>query len=63
MKPILVVDDDQQMRSALKEAILRVGFEAVLAGDGQEALQRMSQASFSMIVTDMKMPRMDGLSL
>jgi DNA-binding NtrC family response regulator len=63
MKPILVVDDDQQMRSALKEAIIRVGFEAVLAGDGQEALQRMGQASFSMIVTDMKMPRMDGLSL
>jgi DNA-binding NtrC family response regulator len=63
MKPILVVDDDHQMRSALKEAILRVGFQAVLASDGQEALQKMSQASFSMIVTDMKMPRLDGLSL
>jgi DNA-binding NtrC family response regulator len=63
MKPILVVDDDLQMRTALKEAIFRVGFQAVLAGDGQEALQKITQASFSMIVTDMKMPRMDGLSL
>ena len=63
MKPILVVDDDLQMRTALKEAISRVGFEAVLAGDGQDALQKMNHSSFSMIVTDMKMPKLDGLSL
>jgi two-component system response regulator FlrC len=63
MKPILVVDDDYQMRTALKEAITRVGFQAVLAGDGQEALQKLSQSSFSLVVTDMKMPKLDGLSL
>ncbi len=63
MNPILVVDDDHQMRTALKEAISRVGFQAILAGDGQEALHKLDQAHFSMIVTDMKMPRMDGLSL
>src|SRR4030042_1002517 len=63
MKPILVVDDDHQMRTALKEAISRVGFEAVLAGDGQDAIQKLNHSSFSMIVTDMKMPKMDGLSL
>lgn len=63
MKPILVVDDDLQMRTALKEAISRAGFEAVLAGDGQEALQLLTNNSFSMMVTDMKMPKMDGLSL
>ena len=63
MKPILVVDDDLQMRTALKEAISRIGFEVVLAGDGQEALQKLNHSLFSMIVTDMKMPKMDGLSL
>jgi DNA-binding NtrC family response regulator len=63
MNPILVVDDDHQMRTALKEAISRVGFHAVLSGDGQDALQKLSQSSFSLIVTDMKMPKMDGLSL
>lgn len=63
MKPILVVDDDLQMRTALKEAISRVGFEAILSGDGQDALQKLNQSSFSMVVTDMKMPKMDGLSL
>ncbi|MEW6184204.1 MAG: sigma-54 dependent transcriptional regulator [Thermodesulfobacteriota bacterium] len=63
MKPILVVDDDLQMRKALNEAISRVGFEAVMAGDGQEALQKIQQNSYAMVVTDMKMPRLDGLSL
>ncbi len=63
MKPILVVDDDQQMRTALKEAISRVGFQAILSGDGQDAIQKLKQSTFSMIVTDMKMPKMDGLSL
>jgi DNA-binding NtrC family response regulator len=63
MNPILVVDDDHQMRTALKEAISRVGFQAVLSGDGQDALQKLNQSSFSLIVTDMKMPKMDGLSL
>jgi DNA-binding NtrC family response regulator len=63
MKPILIVDDDHQMQTALKEAISRVGFEAILAGDGQEALHLLTQSSFSMIVTDMRMPKMDGLSL
>ncbi|MBA4393395.1 MAG: sigma-54-dependent Fis family transcriptional regulator [Desulfobacca sp.] len=63
MNPILVVDDDHQMRTALKEAISRVGFQAVLAGDGQDALQKLNHSPFSLIVTDMKMPKMDGLSL
>jgi two-component system response regulator FlrC len=63
VKPILVVDDDQQMRNALNEAISRIGFKAVTAGDGQEALQKITQGSFSLVVTDMKMPRLNGLSL
>ncbi len=61
--PILVVDDDPQMRSALKEAVQRMGFEAVLAEDGREAMQRLAASEFSMVITDMKMPRMGGLEL
>jgi len=62
MKPILVVDDDPQMRSALDEAISRLGHAAVLAENGQEALAKLKSASYAMIITDMKMPKMDGLS-
>ncbi len=59
---ILVVDDDSQMRSALKEAVGRMGYGIVLAEDPVEALKKLDNNSFSMIVTDMKMPKMDGIS-
>jgi two-component system response regulator FlrC len=59
---ILVVDDDQQMRTALKEAIGRIGYDAVLAENPLEAMKTLDNRSVAMIVTDMKMPKMDGLS-
>ncbi|MBF0405402.1 sigma-54-dependent transcriptional regulator [Candidatus Magnetominusculus xianensis] len=62
MKPILVVDDDPQMRDALKEAIQRLGFEATVAENGQDGLAKMANTPFALIITDMKMPRMDGLA-
>lgn len=61
--PILVVDDDPQIRLALREAIQRLGYETVLCEGGEQALKRLSQDTFSLLVTDMKMPRMDGLTL
>lgn len=62
MKTILIVDDDAQLRSALKEAIVRIGYSVVLAEDPVDALVKLEDASISMIVTDMKMPRMDGVA-
>jgi two-component system response regulator FlrC len=62
MKSILVVDDDQHMRDALKQAVTRTGYRAVLAEDPIEALNKLNNFSVSMIVTDMKMPKMDGLA-
>ncbi|MDH4028876.1 MAG: sigma-54 dependent transcriptional regulator [Nitrospirota bacterium] len=62
MKTILVVDDDQQMRAALKEAVVRMGHEAVLAENPVEALKKLNDITVSMIVTDMKMPKMDGVA-
>ncbi len=62
MKSILVVDDDMQMRSALNEAVVRMGYNAVLAEDPVEALKKLDEITISMIVTDMKMPKMDGVS-
>jgi len=62
MKSILVVDDDRQMRAAMKEAVNRMGYQSVVAEDPVEALKKLEDISVSMIITDMKMPRMDGLS-
>lgn len=62
MKSILVVDDDQQMRAAMKEAVVRMGYQSVVAEDPVDALKKLEDISVSMIITDMKMPKMDGLS-
>jgi len=62
MKSILVVDDDQQMRAAMKEAVVRMGYLSVVAEDPVDALKKLEDMSVSMIITDMKMPKMDGLS-
>jgi len=63
MKPILVVDDDPQMRSALKEAIHRIGYKADVCENGLEAIGRITRTDYALVVTDMKMPGMDGLTL
>lgn len=63
MKPILVVDDDSEMRSALNEAIQRLGYATVVCENGHEAVNHLSMGCYSLLVTDMKMPKMDGLSL
>jgi two-component system response regulator FlrC len=62
MKSILVVDDDRQMRAAMKEAVVRMGYESVVAENPVDALKKLDEMSVSMIITDMKMPKMDGLS-
>lgn len=61
MKTILVVDDDPQLRAALKEAIVRMGYSVALAEDPLDGLKKLEDIPVSMIVTDMKMPRMDGV--
>jgi DNA-binding NtrC family response regulator len=61
-KKILIVDDDAQMRLALTEAISRLGHDCVACDSGLDALARMPETGFSLVVTDMKMPSMDGLA-
>ncbi len=64
-RSILVVDDDPQMRLALKESIERMGYEVVLSENGEDGMERLREPGreFSLVVTDMRMPRMDGLAL
>lgn len=60
---ILVVDDDQQVCEFLAEALIFLGHEVVTAGDGREALQKMQDVRFSLVIADMDMPVMDGMEL
>jgi len=60
---ILVVDDEANARNALAELLEDVGYSVSTAGDGRTALLQIEQADPDVVLTDLKMPGMDGLSL
>lgn len=62
-KSILVVDDEPEMRVALSKAISIGGYDVESASDGYEAINKLRQSCFDLIVTDVRMPKMDGVSL
>jgi DNA-binding NtrC family response regulator len=60
---ILVVDDDAGQRSDLAELVESLGYRATVAADGREALGKLTSFTPSAILTDLVMPRMDGMAL
>ena len=60
---ILVVDDEAQITRVLKTSLSSQGYGIRTAGDGEEALQVFQDWSPDLIVTDLRMPVMDGLEL
>jgi chemosensory pili system protein ChpA (sensor histidine kinase/response regulator) len=63
MKKILVVDDTKHLANGLSEILELEGFEARVAFDGVEALAAMKSFIPHLIVTDLRMPKMDGFAL
>ena len=61
MQPIVVVDDDPEMRRALEEAVKRFGFDVKAAGTATEGMEVLRNEGCSLVITDMKMPGMNGL--
>lgn len=60
---LLVVDDALTVRELQRSILERAGYDVRTAGDGQEALARLSEGPFDLVLTDVEMPRMDGFSL
>ena len=60
---VLVVDDEEAQRSALAGMIALWGYSVETAADGQEALEKLESFPAQVVVTDIKMPRMDGEEL
>ncbi|HSR70141.1 MAG TPA: sigma-54 dependent transcriptional regulator [Acidobacteriota bacterium] len=63
MKQVLVVDDEQQILSAIDATLSRKGYAVTTAGNGQEALGKLNQGFFQAVITDVRMPRMDGMGV
>ncbi|MGM0539612.1 MAG: sigma-54-dependent transcriptional regulator [Thermodesulfobacteriota bacterium] len=60
---ILVVDDDQSILNVLEARLESAGFSVLLAKDGTSALQVLKQHEIDLVITDVKMPKMDGKQL
>ncbi len=65
VRKVLFVDDDQIMLLAVEKRFAAYAdyFSMIMANDGFEAVQKLKETSISLIVLDLKMPRMDGMSL
>ena len=63
MAEILVVDDDRGMREFLEIMLAREGYQVKSACDGKEALDFCKRHKFDLVITDLKMPKVDGIDL
>ncbi len=63
LKKILVVDDEVSIRSLLADVLSSFGFKVTLAEDGQDSLDQMQDRRFDLLITDINMPRLDGIEL
>lgn len=60
---ILLVDDEEDIRDVLTIALEDMGYDVTTAENGKEALEKFDTADFPMVLTDIKMPGMDGIEL
>ena len=63
MEKILIVDDEEGMRLAMSEALKRAGYITETSVDGISALSKLESEKYSMVITDMKMPKVTGMDL
>ena len=60
---VLVVDDEESLRTVLGMLLRRQGYEVTAVCDGAEALEALSTQTYSVLLTDLRMPRLDGIGL
>jgi CheY-like chemotaxis protein len=63
LKDIPVVDDEIGIRNLLFEVLSNEGFKVTPAKDGKESLGHMQKHRFDLLITDINMPRLDGIEL
>ncbi|MBC7416213.1 MAG: response regulator [Herminiimonas sp.] len=61
-KTILIVDDSASMRAVVQVALRGTGYEMIEAGDGKAALAKMTGQKIHLIISDVNMPVMDGIT-
>jgi two-component system, cell cycle response regulator CpdR len=60
---ILLAEDDESMRGFLERALVKAGYDVVSFPNGAEAYERLQEEPFTLLLTDIVMPQMDGIEL
>ena len=63
MQRILLAEDDDDMRGFLERELKKAGYDVVSFGNGLEAYERLCEEPFTLLLTDIVMPEMDGIEL
>ena len=63
LQRILLAEDDEDMRRFLVRALAKAGYDVVSFGNGLEAYERLKEEPFTLLLTDIVMPEMDGIEL
>jgi len=62
-KPILIVDDEKNIRMTLSQSLESLETETDTAGNGEEALAKLKEKDFGLILLDIRMPGIDGMEV
>ena len=60
---ILIADDEKPIRDSLKMILDEEGYSTDTVGDGEEALQKIENENYDIVISDIKMPKIDGMQL
>ncbi|MBI4698056.1 MAG: sigma-54-dependent Fis family transcriptional regulator [Nitrospirae bacterium] len=63
MEKILIVEDKDSMAQMLKETLEPEGYEVVIARDGADGIRKIKESKFDVVLTDLQMPKKDGLEV
>lgn len=63
MYRILLAEDDDSMRGFLERALAKAGFDVIAFDNGADAYERLKEEPFTLLLTDIVMPHMDGIEL
>jgi two-component system, NtrC family, response regulator PilR len=63
VEKILVVDDEQSLREVLSIMLKRTGYAVTSVADGEEAIELLNKDIFDLVITDLRMPRIDGMEV
>ncbi|MBI3356611.1 MAG: sigma-54-dependent Fis family transcriptional regulator [Nitrospirae bacterium] len=63
MEKILVVDDEQSLREVLSIMLKRAGYVVTSVADGEEAIDHLNKEIFDLVITDLRMPKVDGMDV